>query len=205
MVLTESERVETMNSTLETIYERRAVRKYKDTPVDIHTLEMIISAGKMAPSAMNRQPWRFYILRNGDNIRRFSEETVASLHPILLNAKVQKAIKKTLAFFHLGESIIGEDPVFHGAPVVILITAPRRSEWAGLDIGMCAQNIMLAAKSFGLDTCPVGFAKYIERTRDYAELGIPKNEKIQLAVILGYGDEQPEPHKRVMNTLTYVD
>jgi len=49
--------------------------------------------------------------------------------------------------------------------VVIFIISPHDNEWASLDVGMCAQNIMLAAKSLGLDTCPVGFGKYVEKTK----------------------------------------
>jgi nitroreductase len=38
------------------IFERRAVRKYKDTQVEKALIENIVEAGRMAPSAMNRQP-----------------------------------------------------------------------------------------------------------------------------------------------------
>ena len=51
-----------MNDTLKTIYERRAVRKYKDRPVEKHLVEQLLDAGRMAPSAINRQPWKFYVM-----------------------------------------------------------------------------------------------------------------------------------------------
>ncbi|WP_431215137.1 nitroreductase family protein [Puia sp. P3] len=70
-----------------------------------------------------------------------------------------------------------QDPVFHGAPVVIFITAPRDNEWAPLDIGMCAQNIMLSAQSLGLSSCPVGFGKYVENTPAYDRMLIPPRSR----------------------------
>ena len=95
------------------------------------------------------------------------------------------------------------DPVFHGAPVAIFITALKDDEWAALDIGMCSQNIMLAAKSLGLETCPVGFATYIEKAEHYSKLGIPPNEKVHLAIIVGYGDKQPPLHARKKDNAFY--
>jgi nitroreductase len=89
--------------------------------------------------------------------------------------------------------------------VVIFITAPKDNEWAALDIGMCSQNMMLAAKFMGLDSCPVGFGKYIEHTKLYPQLHIPSSEEIHLSIIFGYGDETPEVHKRIKKNAIYID
>ena len=97
-----------------------------------------------------------------------------------------------------------EDPVFHGAPVVIFITSKKDNEWAALDIGMCSQNIMLAAKSIGLDSCPVGMGKYIDQTKIYSRLNIPESEHVHLAIIIGYGNESPEVKERIKNNLIYI-
>jgi nitroreductase len=88
--------------------------------------------------------------------------------------------------------------------VVIFITAPKDNEWAPLDIGMCAENIMLAAKSLGLDTCPVGLAKFVEKTKIYGKLNIPETEKVMLAVIMGYGDELAEPKERKRDNAVFI-
>lgn len=98
-----------------------------------------------------------------------------------------------------------DDPVFHGAPVVIFITSPKDNEWAGLETGMCAQNMMLAAKSLGLDTCPVGLAKFIDQTATYHRLEVPAEEQVQLAVVIGYGAEKPEAHPRAKHTTIFID
>jgi nitroreductase len=127
-----------MNEVIKTIFERRAVRKYKDKPVSKEIIEQLLNAGRMA-----------------------------------------------------------------GAPVIIFITAPKENEWAGLDSGMCWQNSMLAAKSFGLESCPIGFGKFIEKTKYYSKLNIPSTGRIHPAIIIGYGDESPEIHERIKNNAFY--
>lgn len=197
-----------MNATLETIYERRAVRKYKDKPVAINLIEQVIDAGRMAPSAINRQPWKFYILTDKATILAFSKQITKSAVRGILKTGIKgivKTIKDSLHFSHSSHFMDSDDPIFHGAPVVIFLTAPKDNEWASLDIGICAQNMMLAAKSLGLDTCPVGLAKFVEQTELFPKLNIPESEHVLLSVILGYGDETPEVHERIKNNVVFVD
>jgi len=179
------------NETLKTIYERRAVRKFKDKPVDKTLINQIIDAGRMAPSAMNRQLWKFYILTD--------RELINSLSPVIV-----KVANKVLSWAHGVDHAKTTDIIFHNAPVVIFITAPRKNEWAAIDIGMCCQNMMLAAKSLGLDTCPIGFAKFLEKTDKISILGMSSSEEIKLALILGYGDEKPPVHERKKDNVKYV-
>ena len=196
------------NETLKTIFERRAVRKYLPIMVDDDIIEKVLDACRMAPSAMNGQPWRFYIVTHSDTIALFSKEIAKVTSKVVLKAAVKHPIQTIKTFLHFSPGQIGlesKDPIFHGAPVVIFISSPKDNEWAGLDIGMCAQNMMLAAKSLGLDTCPIGFAKYIEQTPVFHRLEVPGGEEVQLAVILGYGDEKPEPHSRVKNNAIFID
>lgn len=194
--------------TLQTIYKRRAVRKYKSRPVGHEIIEQIIDAGRMAPSAINQQEWKFYILTNKDTIKTFSKEIAKTSAKEFIKSGVKDIVKTAgdlLHSFHSIDLFKWADPIFHGAPVVIFITAPKDDEWAGLDIGMCAQNMMLAAKTLGLDSCPVGLAKFVEHTDIFYKLRIPATEKVHLAVILGYGDETPEAHKRVKENAIFID
>jgi nitroreductase len=176
-----------MNETLNTIYTRRAVRKYKDKPVEKELIEQILDAARMAPSAMNKQPWKFYVITNKQLIQTLSSDIakkVAEKYPSFAQRK---------------------DMIFYGAPVVIFITSPKDNEWGTFDVGICSQNIMLAAKSLGLDTCPIGFAKFIEQTQNLSQLKIPETEKINLAIIIGYANENPQPHPRNKNNTTYIE
>ncbi len=143
------------SETLRTIYERRSVRKYSDRPVDKELIEQILDAGRMAPSAINRQPWKFYMLTKKEAIGSLSKEIAKIAGKEFLKSgpkQILKAVGHLLHYPHNISLFKGEYFIFHGAPVVIFITGPRDYEWAPLDIGMCSQNIMLAAKSLGLDT-----------------------------------------------------
>ncbi len=181
-----------MNPTMKTIFERRAVRKYLNIKVSRDVIEQLLDAARMAPSAMNRQPWSFYILTGKGIVDSFS----------------QQITKAAAGHYHLGfvSGVISKNyDVFHGAPAVVFITAPKDNEWAQLDVGMCAQNFMLAAKSLGLDTCPVGFGKFVENTEAVKQLGLSGNEKVLLSITFGYGNETPELHSRKRSNVVYID
>jgi nitroreductase len=196
-------------ATLKTIYQRRAVRKYQDKQVDKKLIEQVLDAGRMAPSAMNTQSWKFYVFTNKENIHLMSKEIKKVAAKDFLKSGLKQIIKMAASLFHMGSSGIDffktEDPVFYGAPVVIFITAPKDNEWAGLDIGMYAQNMMLAATSLGLDSCPVGFGKYLGHTKSYALLQAKASEQLYLSIILGYGSGIPAVHKRKTNNIFFMD
>lgn len=194
--------------TLQTIYERRSVRKYKNKFVDKSTIEKILEAGRMAPSAMNEQPWKFYVVTNKETIHSFSKEISKITAKEFLKADPGRIIKNIIHLlnFSMGFRYLKtKDHVFYEAPVVIFITGPRDNEWVDLDIGMCAQNMMLAAKSMGLDTCPIGFGKLLEHTKLYPQLKTSAREEIKLSIIVGYGDETPEVHKRIKKNAVFID
>lgn len=198
-------------ATGKTIYERRAVRKYKDRRLSKDLIEQVLDAGRMAPSAMNKQPWHFYVLTDKETIQSFSREIAGvalkgTLHSGISGVKqVIKAAAGLLHFAHGIKLNALKDPVFYGAPVVIFLTAARDNEWASLDTGMCAQNIMLAAKAIGLDSCPVGFGKYVEKTKIFSRLQVPAAEEVKLAIILGYGGESPEIHERIRDNVSFIE
>lgn len=152
------------------------MRKYLPEMPKDDLINKVICAGQMAPSAMNGQPWKFYIATHQDTINVFSKEIATIAAKVMRQPALQHPLTalKTLLHFSPGPvSLERDDAIFHGAPVVIFITSPRDNEWAGLDIGMCAQNMMLAARFLGLATCPVGFAKYLEQTPVYHRLEVP--------------------------------
>lgn len=179
-----------VNPTLSIIYNRRAVRKYKNKMVVPQLIEQILDAGRMAPSALNGQPWKFYVLTNKGLMMDLSKQITA------ITSKLFTSIEPS--FFDR------KDPIFHGAPLVIFLTVPKKNEWAHIDIGACAQNMMLATKSLGLDSCPVGLAQFAEKTSHFKNLNIPDDEQIALAITIGYADELAEMHERKRNNVVYI-
>lgn len=196
-----------MNEILKNIFERRAVRKYKNMTVPNELIGILLDAGRMAPSAMNKQPWKFYVLTDVHKIKAYSKQIGEVALREVKHMGLHEAARLTLSFFHLSSVINllrNDDHIFYGAPVVIFITTPVAEMWGALDAGMCAQNIMLAAKALGLDTCPVGLARYVTQTKDYYKLNIPGTEQLQLAIVVGYGDEQPKLHERIEDNAVYL-
>lgn len=139
-----------------TIYERRAVRKYKTKPVEKILIEKILDAGRMAPSAINRQPWKFYILTNRKTIDSFSKEIAKAASKLMLKTGIKNVLKNMvhlLRFTHLDDLLKFTGSVFHGAPVVIFITSPRNNEWASPDVGKCCSlNDKLSSLQY-LENC----------------------------------------------------
>ncbi|MBC7486125.1 MAG: nitroreductase family protein [Cytophagaceae bacterium] len=188
-----------LNEVFGTIYNRRAVIKYQNKPIEKKIIETIIDAGRMVPSAMNKQPCKFYVLIKAETISLFSKQIAKAASKGILKSGLKKIIKTATESFNFSHGLRllrSEDPIFQRAPVVIFLTSPKDHEWAALDIAMFAQNMMLAAKSLGLESCPVGLAKYVMETEVYKFLNISESEIVQLAIILGYGDEHPDLPKR---------
>ncbi|HEU4717561.1 MAG TPA: nitroreductase family protein, partial [Bacteroidia bacterium] len=150
-----------------------------------------IDAGRMAPSAMNQQPWKFYVVKD--------RKIIASI-----SAAIRKMAESFFLFSNGAELPESSDRIFYDAPLVIFLVGPKGDEWTALDIGMCAQNMMLAAKSLGLDTCPVGFAKFIMQTSEYSRLKLNESEQVYLALAIGYGDETPKVHERIKENVIYI-
>jgi nitroreductase len=180
-----------MNEIIKIINERRAIRKYKTVSISETQVNQLLDAARMAPSALNGQPWKFYVLSERELIDLFDQ-------------KIKAVAVKIFKMDHAAEFFNTPNPIFHGAPVVIFIAADRNNEFAGLDVGMCAQNLMLAAKSIGLDTCPVGLAKFAEQTNVYSILGIKDADQVLIGITVGYGDEMPVLHPRKTDNASFV-
>lgn len=114
---------------LDLVKRRRSTRTYLNTPVEQEKLDYILSCAQWAPSAVNKQPWRFYVL-TGDSL---------------------KAIKRTYAREWLQEAplcivITGiHDQAWH--------RAADDKDHTDVDISIAAEHVVLAAEEQGLATC----------------------------------------------------
>jgi nitroreductase len=62
-----------MNETLETMWKRRSVRKYKSDPIPEKDTELILEAARRAPTGANRQKWRMIVVTTPDLIKKTAE------------------------------------------------------------------------------------------------------------------------------------
>ncbi len=160
------------------IYRRRSVRVYKKDPVPKELINRVLEAGRFAPSAGNCQGWKFVVITDRNVMDEISASTIRflSVFTKLYQGKDpgRTALKKMLAFIKpssfdqrpmvaiqaLSSPKFGEGRLdcFFGAPVAILLLTHRlHVSEPELGMGICGQNMVLAAHSLGLGTCYVGF------------------------------------------------
>lgn len=195
------------------ITSRRSVRAFLPTPVPRETVEQILAVAARAPSGTNLQPWKVTVL-TGAALQRLSEAVLA-VHDDPARAAEAKeeyayyprewvapyidrrrkigwdlygllGIGKTdKARMHAQH---GRNYAFFGAPVGLIFTIDRILEQGSwLDYGMFLQNIMVAARGRGLDTCPQAAFTPFHRVIAQ-ELQLPETEMLVCGMALGHAD-----------------
>ncbi len=200
----------------EAIATRRAVRAFLPTPVPRDTIERILALASRAPSGSNIQPWKVWVVA-GEAKRRLSATILAAheaedpayqeeyeyyprqwTEPYLSRRrKLGKDLYSQLGIAKGDAAAMkrqhGRNYLFFGAPVGMFITIDRQmSQGSWYDTGTFLMSILLAARGFGLHTCPQqAFTKFNRLIR--AELGISDSEVIACGLAIGHEDpEAPE-------------
>ena len=183
-----------MNNFLSLLRSRRSIRRYRPEPVPQTLVQQILEASTWAPSAHNRQPWRFAVLRGQQPKER-------------LATAMGRRLRADLEADGVPDSVIEKDvhrsyQRITGAPIVIVIclsmedmdTYPDqrrlRNEWimATQSTAMAGQNLLLAAHSLGLGACWMCAPLFVpELVRE--NLGLPAEWEPQGLVTLGYPAE----------------
>jgi nitroreductase len=189
--------------TIETINQRRSIRKFKDTPVADEIIEKILHAATQSPSGKNRQPWHFIVAKEdkrSEMIRLMREgiEKRTSQGIDTGSAKwtirVMEHAPVTIFVFNTNEAQVEKEKSF----VQTLLNSVDVQS-----IGAAIQNLLLAAHTYGLGTlwiCDVFYA--------YHELCSWFGEKHQLiaAISIGYPEEQPmaRPRKSLSQVVRWL-
>jgi nitroreductase len=198
---------------VEAIAGRRSVRRFKDTPVPDDTIRRILQLGSRAATGVNAQPWKVYVATGvaRDRISRavlaaadrgeFADEYPYApkwfepylsrrrkvgydLYNALGVARDDAAGRKAAALRNFE---------FFGAPVGLFFTMDRRMQYGQwLDCGMFIANVMIAARAYGLDTCPQqAWCEVSKATR--AAVAIPDDEILVTGMSMGLADlDAPE-------------
>lgn len=179
---------DSQNEVINTIMQRRSIRKYLDKQVEHEKLETIARCGVNAPNGMNQQPWAVRIVESKAWIDGITAEFVK---------KNKDMVAKDANFKNM----------FRNAPNVIVIATPVGKGL--IDAGLMGENMILAAKSLGLGTCclggPVQFVKNDPAAAKYLEqLDIPAGYEIAYMIAVGYPDEQPAAKARDMDKVKYI-
>ena len=187
---------------LEALSGRRSVREYTTQTVDEASLRKLIVAATLAPSAMNRQPWAFVVVRDQELLQTLSQE---AKHHMLRSMMTEASADPHAA--HLQEML--KDPqfqIFHHAPVLIVICGTAAGPWIAEDCAMAAQNLMLAAHAAGLGSCWIGFAQsYLNTPLGKQHLGLPPSWVPVAPIIVGHPKAMPAPVPRQEPEIRWVN
>ena len=91
-----------------------------------------------------------------------------------------------------------------GSSAMLIGLATPVGQERPFDVGRQAQNMMLAATSLGLASCPIGFARFVTATKLYPTLKVAGSREVKLALAIGYGDEVPKEHERVKDNVFHL-
>jgi nitroreductase len=183
-----------VNDVIKTIKERRSVRAY-DTARQLSDadLDLILEAGRYAPTAHNEQPWYFNAVQN--------KELLESIN-LKANAVMAESDNEWLRG-------LGTNPDFratYNAPTVIFVSGRDGAMAAETDCALAIMNMMNAAWSLGIGSVFVGLLwPYITTPEAPAELKIPEGYKLLHAVAFGYpsGPKLPAPPRNT-DVVTYI-
>jgi nitroreductase len=182
----------------EAITDRRSTRSFKRTAVDPVLIEQLIHAAVQAPSAMNRQPWVFTVVRNQGDLHRISHE--AKLH-MLATAEASKESDQLHAMLNDANFHI-----FYHSPALIVISAREAAPWAIEDCALAAQNLMLKAHAMALGTCWIGFAQsFLNTPRGKGILGLPGACLAVAPIIVGHPKLAALPVPRNAPEIRWLD
>ncbi|MCS0630913.1 nitroreductase [Telluria mixta] len=195
------------------ITSRRSIRAYLETPVAREDIEAILEVAARAPSGTNTQPWKVHVLTGAAKERLSDRILAAYADPVQNREHVEEYAyypREWVSPFVDRRRKVGWDLYallgltrdnkagmaaqhgrnyrFFDAPVGMIFTIDRIMEQGSwLDYGMFLQNIMVAARGRGLDTCPqAAFTQFHRIISD--ELGLPENEMVVCGMALGFAD-----------------
>ena len=196
------------------IRSRRSIRQFLPREVPTSTIRQILETASRAPSGTNTQPWKVYVLRGTakDELSRrilaaYNDPEEAAKHkqeyayyptkwesPYIERRRkvgwdlygllgIQKGEKDKMHAQH------ARNYQFFDAPVGLMFAIGRVLETGSwLDYGMFLENIMVAARGHGLDTCPqAAFTPFHRIIREFVEM--PESETFVCGMSLGYADE----------------
>ena len=155
---------------IDVIKERRSVRSYADKPVEREKLERLLEAARLAPSASNRQEWRFVVVT--DEQRR-----------------------KALVAAAANQEFVGRAPVVIAACAETDAHVMRCGQQCyPIDVAIAIDHITLQAVAEGMGTCWIG-AFHEDPVKEI--LNIPKDIRVVELLTVGYPADSARPRSRL--------
>jgi F420 biosynthesis protein FbiB-like protein len=175
---------------------RRSIRRYQPRPIPRALIECLLEAAIWAPSAQNRQPWRFCVVTDGDAIAALTGRMAEQWRRDLVADGVDPA--------DVEQQVSERRARIAGAAALIVLSVSmeemdvypdeRRSqaEWTMTvqSAALAGQNLLLAAHHYGLGACWMCAPLFVpDLIRD--ALALPPTWHPQALITLGYPAEEP--------------
>lgn len=170
-----------MNEQLDFIFSRRSVRQFTDEALSDDQLEDILMAGMSAPSARAKDPWRFIVTRQADDLQ--------AMRAIAPNGSMLKSA--AAAFLVCGD-----------------ITQAHETQESYMlqDVSACVQNMLLAINGLGLGGCWIGIHPRPERVIGMrAHFKLPGNIVPIAGIAVGYPAHKPKARTRFQREYVLVN
>lgn len=160
----------------EAIRTRKSVRSYKDQPVEMDKINKVLEAARLAPSASNRQEWRFVVVTNPE-------------------------VRKALCAAASNQVFVAQAPVVLAccAETDGHVMACGQ-ECYPVDVAIAVDHITLAAVALGLGTCWIGAFKEADAKK---ALGVPDKVRVVGLLPLGY-PKDPAPANKSRKAITEI-
>ncbi|MBP3474870.1 MAG: nitroreductase family protein [Lachnospiraceae bacterium] len=201
---------EPISEITEPIYTRRSIRKFQKKEIKRELIERIVDAGRAAPSAKNRQPWKFMVYSG-----KAKQELLYHMKKGIEREKEHPSLPDSGHGIPDAENTLR---IMESAPVIIMVlntngkspfTAINADERFTeindmLSIGAAVENMLLQAEALDVGTLWIGNTCFA-----YRELTEYIGTEAQLtgAVALGYKDEHPakRPRKNLDDIVEYYN
>lgn len=175
------------------IHARRSIRRYQDRPVERALLEELLEAATWAPSAHNRQPWRFCVVQG-----TMRQTLSAAMAPVWLRDLLADGGDPV----HSQEHVAVRAARIAGAPAVIVAClsvadmdvypdarrAAAEHTMAVQSVALACQNLLLAAHAAGLGACWLCAPLFVPQTVR-SVLALPADWEPQALITLGWPAE----------------
>ena len=186
---------------LDSIRARRSIRRYRPDPVPRQTVDRLLEAATWAPSAHNRQPWRFAVVDHLTAKERLAAAMAEQLRADRLRDGDDPA--------HVERDAARSHDRITAAPVVIVACLTMRDmdrypderrataerTMAAQSVAMAVQNLLLAAHAEGLGACWMCAPLFCQDTVRRA-LSLPDDWEAQTLITLGYAADSGRPRGR---------
>ena len=170
---------------LKIIADRRSHRAYKDTPITQEQLNILLEAAVASPSANNRQPWHFTVVRDQALLDQINDATRES---VMKRPAESRSPRFADPAFH----------VFYHAPTVIFLSGMPDNYYTHIDCGIAVENIALAAEGIGLGSVILGMPRgafQTERADAFRRaLDFPEGWDFVIAIAVGVPADTKDAH-----------